>query len=127
MSSYINNRPLEELFADVESRPDPVVRVEMIRGLEQEFARLALDSFERIAYDLGERGWTVPQIANELGVSRNYIARMGGAYAKRRGFLSPFRTTRDYSHAVDISGAVRREVRQRVAESPHPSEGTPPA
>ena len=96
----------------------------MIRALEQEFARLALDSFERIAYELADRGWTARQIANELGVSRGYITRMAGAYAARGGLLSPFRETRDYSHAVDISRMVSREARSRAAESPHQSAQT---
>jgi len=118
MSTYVNNTALEDLFASVEVRPDPLVRVEMIRGLQAEFVRLAVDTLEKVVYELADRGWTIHQIADETGVSRSNVARMAGAYAKRSGRLSPFPHTRSYDHAIDISRQVSMEARRRAAESP---------
>ncbi len=118
MSSYFNRTVLADLFVDVESKPGTEDRLAAIRRLENEFADLAAQSLERIAYDLAVRGWTVAQIAHEIKVSRDYIPRMAGRYAARTGSLSPFATTRDYTGAVDISSLVSRAARRRATDPP---------
>ncbi len=120
MSTYVNNTPLQELLANVEMQSNPETRLQMIRSLEAEFSSLAVTALERVAYDLAERGWTVRQIADEIGVSRTYISAMAAAFASRTGRLSPFPSTRSYDHAVDISRLVGREARRRAADPPQP-------
>lgn len=116
MSAYVNKSVLESLFEDVEMKAKAEARINAINALTTEFTNLALDSLERIAYDLIKAGWTVQQVAHEIGVSRNYIPRMADAYANRAGHLSPFPRNRRYAHAVDISALVTREARRRAAE-----------
>ena len=127
MNSYVNSRPLVELFAGVENAPSVDSRIAAIRALQEEFVRLAVTSLERVAYDLAEKGWTARQIADEIGVSRTYIAKMAGAYAAREGRLSPFPTPRRYDHAVDISALVGAEARRRSSQPlPDPSDSASP-
>ncbi len=121
MTSYFNRTVLGDLFSDVELKPGTEDRLAAIRRLEDEFAALAAESLERIAYDLATRGWTVAQIAHEIKVSRDYIPRMAGRYAARSGLLSPFATTRSYEGAVDISRLVSRAIREVDR-----AEGSPP-
>jgi hypothetical protein len=121
MTSYFNRTVLGDLFSDVELKPGTEDRLAAIRRLEDEFAGLAAESLERIAYDLATRGWTVAQIAHEIRVGRDYIPRMAGRYAARRGLLSPFATTRSYEGAVDISRLVSRAIREAGPEgAPQP-------
>lgn len=88
-----------------------------IKALRAEFVALTVTSLERVCYDLAERGWTAPQIADEIGVSRDIVARLAGAYAQRAGLLSPFPSTRRYDNALDISKMVRVEAARRVEQS----------
>lgn len=91
-------------------------RLAMVRGLSDTFVELAVNSLERVAYDLSGQGWTALQIADEIGVSRSNITAMIAAYATRTGLPSPVRQRRSYEHAVDISRLVSREARLRAGE-----------
>lgn len=126
MGAYVNVSLLDELFASVEERVLPTDRLDMIRRYQNEFVDRAVTSLERVAYDLAEDGWTARQIAHEIGVSRNYIPAMAAAHAGRTGRLSPFRSTRAYDHAVDISGLVSKEASRRAGEVAH-AQGEQPS
>jgi hypothetical protein len=127
MGYYVNIRPLEDLFSDVELKPDAEARLTAIRLLESTFVRLTVTALERIAYDLAEKGWTARQIADEIGVGRDHVARMAGAYATREGHLSPFPSSRRYDHAVDLRALVRAEARRQAAPlPPDPSDSASP-
>jgi len=117
MSSYFNNSLLDDLFAGVEVKMTVEDRLKALRAMTDEFVNLALNSLERAAYDLSSQGWEPRQIANELGVSRNYIPTMIDAHAARAGLPSPVRRKRTYEHAVDISGLVSRQARLRADEA----------
>lgn len=105
-------------------KPGTEDRIQALTTLRQEFVDWTIQSLERLAYDLGEQGWTARQIADELEVPRTSVAKMAGAYAARTGRLSPFPTTRSYSGAVDISRLVSRELRDRESDPLQESEGT---
>lgn len=120
MSSYINRSLLEDLFAGVEMKASAEDRLASVNSLSAEFADLALNSLERIAYDFSAEGWTLHQIANEIGVARTYIPTMIAAHAARTGLPSPQKQRRSYEHAVDISGLVSREARLRKAAAAGP-------
>lgn len=120
MPAYINHSLLEDLFADVEVKMDPDDRLAMIRQLTDVFVGLSVTSLERIAYERSQDGWTAPQIANDIGVSRLYIPAMIAAHAARTGLPVLRRKARSYDHAVDISRLVSREARVRAEGSPQP-------
>ena len=118
MPAYINHSLLEDLFADVELVMDPDDRLAKIRLMTDVFVDLSVTSLERIAYERSRDGWTAPQIANEIGVSRLYIPAMIAAHAARTGLPILRRKSRSYDHAVDISRLVSREARVRAEGHP---------
>ena len=121
MSVYINHSLLEDLFAGVELQDSTESRLATLNGLTDAYIVLAVNSLERIAYDLSGEGWTVRQIADEIGVGSPYITGMIAAHAARTGLPSPQRQKRSYEHAVDISRLVSREVRRRATDPPQPT------
>lgn len=115
MSSYVNSRALNDLFADVEMKPDVTDRIDAIRAIEAYVAGLIATSLERIAYDLNQQGWTINQIADELGIGRAHIPKMATAYAERQGKLSPFPRYRSYANARDIRRQVIAHYQEEAA------------
>ena len=128
MGTYVNDRVLADLFADVEMKRSVDDRIRAIASLTEQFVSLTTDSLERIAFELADDGWTIRQIADEINVNRDRVMRMIRAYAHRTGRICPIPAgRRSLDNAVDISRLVSKEARRRdeaearaAAEPPAP-------
>lgn len=116
MSIYFNVNQLAELFAGVDQQRSIDARLASLDSLKREFTMHAVNAYERIAYERSEQGWTLRQIADEIGVSRNHIPSMITAYAERGGLVNPLRHRRRYEHAVDLTQMIRSHAKRAAEE-----------
>lgn len=96
-----------EVFVPLESQRDPAIRAALIHLIQDEYTQRLVEVLERTAFELKEKGWTVPMIADELCISVAQTRRAISQYARRAGRLSPLRT-RDMSNVIDIRSLVRK-------------------
>ena len=121
MTSYVNHHAMREVFVPLESQFDPVRRSEMIRTVHNEFADLMVQAMERTAFELKERGWSLEQIGDELGVAVQRVKQLIRDYAKRTNRVPPLRDKSGLAPVVDIRSVVKRADRRRSDTTSHPT------
>lgn len=113
MTTYVNHHAMREVFEPLESQPDPVRRAEQLREIQGDFAERIIQSYERTAFELKERGWLFEQIAHELDTTVALAKSLVSDYAKRTNRIPPQRNRKGYGTVVDIRSIVRRSDGRR--------------
>lgn len=113
MVSYVNHHAMREVFDPLESQPDPVRRSEMISQVQGEFAERLIEVYERTAFELKERGWSLEQVGDELGLPVTRVNQIIRDYAKRTNRVPPLRDKTGLAPVVDIRSLVRAADRRR--------------
>lgn len=93
----------------------------MARTVHNEFAESMLAMYERTAFELKERGWSLEQIADELQVAVQRVKQLIREYAKRTNRVPPLRDKSGLAPVVDIRSVVRRADRHRSSTTTHPT------
>jgi len=121
MTRYINPQAMADVFAPLELTDDPVTRVVRLHRMEQDFLTRLTLTYQRLTFELSKAGWTLPQIADETGLSIVRVKALIAEHAAQTRQLNPVRSRRSTSEAIDIRRVVHMaETRLRRAAANPP-------
>lgn len=111
MRSYVNQQAMSEVFSPVQAEIDALDRLKLIQTVENEFANLIIEQYQRTAFELKMQGWSTGQISELFNISERKIKLFIGWHSKHTGEWNPLRK-RTAIDVIDISHLVSRANKQ---------------
>jgi len=107
MPPYVNRDAIRDAVAPVEAETDPLLRMQMMREVAQDFLDRMTAQVSRTCLELkAVNGWNAGQVADATGLSERMVKRLISSRAMQTGVQNPLRR-RDLGPYVDISDMVR--------------------
>lgn len=107
MKSYVNQQATSEAFFPVQDEDDPLARIELIKRIENEFANLLIEQYQRTAFELKLKHWSTGQISELFGISERKIRLFIRWHSEHTGEWNPLQR-RTGANVIDISHLVSR-------------------
>jgi hypothetical protein len=111
MRSYVNQQAMSEVFLPVQTEVDPLDRLTLIQTVENEFANLIIEQYQRTAFELKTKGWSTGQISELFNISERKIKLFIRWHSEHTGEWNPLRR-RTAVDVIDISHLVSRANKQ---------------
>ena len=110
MRSYVNQQAMSEVFFPIQDEDDPLVRIELIKRIENEFANLLIEQYQRTAFELKVAQWSTGQISELFNISERKIRLFIKWHSEHTGDWNPLRR-RQATNVIDISHLVSRRTK----------------